>query len=166
MKKGEWREIPGAPGYTASDDGRLAGPRGKVLRTRPNHGGYPIVTIRRRTVRVHRLVAATFLGPIPAGREVNHIDGSRNNNAVSNLEYVTRSENMLHAGRMGRLGKGAKRGAANPRAKLSDEEMLLLDQLYYLREWTSRELGEAFGVSSSRVRKIASRNFGLEGGTP
>lgn len=47
---------------------------------------------------VHRLVAATFLGqPSLAGLQVNHLDGQRGNNAVSNLEYVTPAENVQHA---------------------------------------------------------------------
>ena len=45
---------------------------------------------------VHRLVAEAFC-PKPEGKDyVNHIDGSRDNNLASNLEWVTNSENALH----------------------------------------------------------------------
>ena len=52
----------------------------------------------RRTEYVHRLVAVTFLGPPPTPQrsQVNHKDGDKQNNALSNLEYVTPAENRAH----------------------------------------------------------------------
>ena len=50
---------------------------------------------------VHVLVAEAFIGPKPAGLDVNHQDGDRHNNAVANLEYLTRKENIHHAMRLG-----------------------------------------------------------------
>jgi hypothetical protein len=48
---------------------------------------------------LHRIVAITYLGP--SDLEVNHIDGIKTNNSVSNLEFVTTKENINHAIRLG-----------------------------------------------------------------
>jgi hypothetical protein len=56
---------------------------------------------KRSNQLVHRLVAQAFIGFIDRGFEVNHKDGDKTNNCVSNLEIVTRSENCTHAIRTG-----------------------------------------------------------------
>lgn len=55
----------------------------------------------KKPVKVHRLMAKTFLLNPENKPEVNHIDGNRMNNNLSNLEWVTRSENERHAWRTG-----------------------------------------------------------------
>ena len=72
--------------------------------------GYFVVSLanndRGKWVRVHRLVATAFL-PNPHNLpEVNHKDGNKQNNNVDNLEWVTRSQNNLHAWRTGLREKG------------------------------------------------------------
>jgi hypothetical protein len=56
--------------------------------------------------RVHRLVAAAFCNKRDGCDEVNHKDGNKLNNRAENLEWCTKSENMLHAYRMGLQTKG------------------------------------------------------------
>lgn len=73
----------------------------KNLRTRITPHGYEIVTLvkngNRKTLYVHRLVAITFI-PNPEGKpQVNHIDGNKQNNHLSNLEWCTAKENLNHA---------------------------------------------------------------------
>lgn len=66
---------------------------------------------------VHSVVASAFLGRCPSGKEVNHKDGIKSNPNVTNLEYVTRSENLIHAYRI--LKHGISRGPDNYLSKLS-----------------------------------------------
>src|SRR4051794_16099918 len=108
----EWRSVPGLPAYAVSSEGRIKritpqrGSRiGRILNGCINEDGYRNFSLRTdggsRTIRLHCVVAEAFLGPRPAGTEVNHIDGNKLNCAVSNLEYLTHADNMLHAGQTG-----------------------------------------------------------------
>ncbi|MDT9683471.1 HNH endonuclease signature motif containing protein [Streptomyces sp. TRM76323] len=56
---------------------------------------YARVSIDGKTIKLHRLIIETFLGK--SELEVNHIDGNKRNNSLSNLEYVSRSQNVKHA---------------------------------------------------------------------
>lgn len=60
-----------------------------------NNAGYHIVNIGFSAL-LHRVMAYTFLGnPRETQRDINHIDGDKNNNRASNLEWCTHKENML-----------------------------------------------------------------------
>ena len=60
-----------------------------------NNAGYHLVNIGFSAL-LHRVMAYTFLGnPREEQRDINHIDGNKNNNAISNLEWCTHKENMI-----------------------------------------------------------------------
>lgn len=83
---------------------------------------------------LHRLVAKTFLNNPDNKPHVNHLDNNSVNNEVSNLEWVTHSENMLHAQKQGRLYKaqsnGGVAGSASNRLKMLDRVKQMVDQTY------------------------------------
>jgi len=62
--------------------------------------GYLQVMIARKKYSVHRLIAEAFCGAHTDDQVVNHKDGNRQNNVASNLEWITRSENIRHAYRV------------------------------------------------------------------
>lgn len=79
---------------------------GRLLTPQPVPGGYLRVQLWRggkvKNALLHVLVARAFLEPPPGrGYEVNHDDGNKHNCAASNLEWMTRPENMRHAYRTG-----------------------------------------------------------------
>lgn len=97
-----WKTADGYPDYEVSTAGRVKKKStGKVLTSTVDSRGYPAVTIfsdgKQRTKNVHRLVAETFI-PNPDDKlTVNHKDGNKRNNHISNLEWNTLSENVKHA---------------------------------------------------------------------
>lgn len=112
MSERRWLPIPGASRYSVSDDGRVRNTTtGKELKASLGQG-YPTVGLPTGTIRVHILVAAAFIGPRPVGMSIDHVDGNKTNNDVSNLEYVTHEENMRRAAVLGLLAKGEDNGAS------------------------------------------------------
>lgn len=107
MNSEEWRWIPGFENeYSVSNHGRVRSHlrKPRYLSTRSlSTNGYSLIKLRGKTVYIHMVVAEVFLGPRPEGFEINHKDLNKTNNDVSNLEYVTHSENMEHAYRAGRF---------------------------------------------------------------
>ena len=95
-----WTSLPGWP-YEVSNLGKVRNSSGKVIKPWRQTNGYISVDLHqdgiKRSFRVHRLVAEAFIPNPESKKEVNHIDGNKDNNAVSNLEWTTHQENMSHA---------------------------------------------------------------------
>jgi hypothetical protein len=103
----QWRPIPGASMYEASDQGEVRSWRGwrgrrrteapRILKPALQHG-YPTVSIVdddgcKATFRVHRAVLLAFRGPRPPDMQTRHANGIRTDNRLSNLNYCTPSQN-------------------------------------------------------------------------
>ena len=141
----KWKEIPGYEGeYAASTLGRilslerivvrsnlrLCSVKQKILKLngRLRKGTYLTAQLNGESKRVHRLVWITFVGQIPDGYEINHKDGVKSNNNLTNLELATHKENMEHAVRT-KLFPSHK-GEKNGMAYLTDLEVLEVRKLY------------------------------------
>ena len=92
----EYKPILDYPDYEVSNLGNVRNIKtGRILKPR-NNDGYYRVLLNNKNKRIHRLVALTFL-PNPDNKtDVDHIDRNRTNNVVSNLRWVSRSENCLN----------------------------------------------------------------------
>lgn len=152
------KEIPGYPGYHANRDGNIYSTKRKGVALLMKKGltncGYEKIGfyVDRKKVYplVHRLILSTFAGH-PGGLHCNHKNGNRTDNRLSNLEWVTRSENERHARR--ELGK-LMHGHHNTLAKLTDKKVTRIRQLR--REgWTFQSLADKFGIGVSHACRVA-----------
>ena len=95
------------PNYFVDVGGNIYNKEGSKLKTTTTKNGYERFNIGSPTKSflVHRLVAENFIQNSDNKPEVNHIDGNKLNNNLSNLEWVTRSENIVHGFNNGLISK-------------------------------------------------------------
>lgn len=113
-----------------------------------NRCGYLHGLINGRDRSYHRIIAECFI-PNPFNKpDINHINGIKTDNRVKNLEWCTRSENVIHAYRTG-LGKSVI-GINNHNSKLND------DLVRYIRKSnkTNYKLAKELGVDPSTIRDV------------
>jgi hypothetical protein len=98
--------IVDSAGHVISNKGRMP----RILRAATNNCGYKVIVIsinnKQQMYLVHRLVALKYIDRVEGKQYVNHIDGDKSNNDVSNLEWCTHSHNVQHAFDTGLVGKG------------------------------------------------------------
>lgn len=158
-----WKFILGRDDYEVSSLGRVrsyrapGGARGLLSEPRLvspwlARNGYPMVTLagRPRSKRyVHHLVAEAFLGPRPNGLDVAHWDGTKTNNALANLRYATKAENMAD-----KLRHGTDNRADHAKfAKLSKADVLAIRKRASSGENQS-QIARDFGVCQQTVSLI------------
>jgi hypothetical protein len=88
--------------YIVYENGEIYSKKYKrFLKTRINHNGYTCVKLNYKQIRLHRIIALLFIDNPLNKKCVNHINGIKSDNYVSNLEWCTHSENNKHAYRIG-----------------------------------------------------------------
>ena len=120
---------------------------GHILKPQPNAKGYLRVSICKKLVFVHRLVAEKYIPNPDNLPQVNHKDGNKLNNNVDNLEWVDNQVNRTHAVLTGLH----KSGEAIKTVKLDWEKV------EYIREHpeiSSREYAEMYGCSPSTINDV------------
>lgn len=158
----EWRVIPQFQDYEASSFGRIRSREREIVYSdgrRRTHkskilnpgvsAGYLFVNIckngKSKSVKVHSLVASTFLGEKPEKFDVCHINGDRTDNRISNLEYGSRSKNNLDGYRI--------RGCVNKNQKLSPDIAEEIKRKLLLGV-SQRELAREYLVCKSTISAI------------
>lgn len=189
MKETEiWKDVPGFPGYRCSNLGQVMSYRRKLphvlsqtLHDSNNPDGYLSVTLHDKDGHpsnwfVHRVVAMTFLPDFDTQLTVNHQDGNKQNNHVSNLEMMTSSDNTadfqtndVHADNRDRwkekLSERAterysdpeerkKTGAAISKTYREDEEARRNKSEASKRNWTNPETRDKI-ISAMKERTLS-----------
>ena len=96
MKNESYKPYPKNPNYLASSTGKVF----SLYRMREVGSdtmyGYQAVMVNNHWVGAHRIVYEAWKGEIPKGYEINHLNGKKKDNRPSNLEAVTKKENIRH----------------------------------------------------------------------
>ena len=172
----EWRSIKGFEGkylisnfarvktipfYTNHTKGRrLVGER--IRKVFVGRNGYPTVTLGGNNKTIHRIIATAFI-PNPENKpQVNHINGIKTDNHISNLEWATSSENLKHAYNTG-LKKCYYKGGHNSPARKSvvamkDCVILEFESIRDLASFLACNLGTLYN-------KAMNKNFNYKGYT-
>lgn len=148
----QWKAVAGYEGlYEVSNHGRVKGPKG-LIKPKVSNNGYARTELWKKGERwrptIHRLVAQTFIENPENKPQVNHLDGNKLNNTVSNLEWCTAQENMLHA-----VALHKRHGANSCTAKLTEREVIAI--LVMLEKGVhGKWLADIFGITNAQITNL------------
>lgn len=158
-----WKNLPSHPRYEVSSEGRVRSapftdasgrPRKeRMLKPSPTTDGYlrANLWVAGRAVHplIHRLVHLAFHGPIPAGFEVNHLNGDRADNRPENLNSLSHGDNVRHS----RDTLGALY-ATYGNAKIGVAEIREIDALLRGGVLSDRAIARIYGLCKASVWNI------------
>jgi hypothetical protein len=154
----DWRQVELLPHLWISSEGQVYSTKtNRILKNRicgHEGNGYYAIAYRRNgrtaNMKIHRLVAEYFI-PNPENKPfVNHKDGNKFNNHKDNLEWVTCSENILHAIN---TGLNPKRGNNNHNSKIPESEINRIIDLHKAGFYQS-SIAKLFKVHQSTINRI------------
>jgi hypothetical protein len=132
--------------------------KSKLLKGQISHG-YQIISLSKDGLKkqhyIHRLVAGAFIDNTSNKREVNHIDGNKLNNELSNLEWVSSKENKIHC-RKNHLQRIAK-GNDYRNAKLNDTMIKDILLLYHFSNISQHKIAQKYNVCQQLINGIVNR---------
>jgi hypothetical protein len=154
-----WKDIKGYEGfYQISNLGRVKTLNFKVAKILKNsldsRGYYQVKLKDRKSHLIHHLVMKNFVSEKPSpDHQVNHINGVKTDNYLENLEWVTRSQNMLHAYKLGLNYTLGKKGSSHPNASITENDVKEIRK----SNLTSKELGEKYNLSYKTICAIRAK---------
>ena len=169
MEEEIWRDIENYEGfYQVSNQGRIKSldryvnskngsvqlKKGKILKPNIDNGGYLGVSLQFNSkvkfVRIHRLVAITFI-PNPNNLPiVLHKDDNPANNNVDNLKWGTHQDNKV-------IKKRQAKGEKQHLSKLNEQQVLEIREKYIPIIYSQRDLAKEYSVAQSTIKNIINR---------
>ncbi len=164
MSEATWKTISDFPNYEISNNGQVRRTTSqygnkyeqpRAVKAHPNHKGYLNVVIQkngfRKNYQVHTLVWDHFGDGKRDGLnvQVNHLDGNKLNNHISNLEICSAGENLSHAYRIGK--KRPVNGLRHGGATVPFEQVNLIRQLHSSGEYTIAELSRRYNIHRQTI---------------
>jgi hypothetical protein len=172
----EWVDIIGYEGiYQVSDKGRVKRLSGhclakagkyrtvaeSILTCFPNKTRYNYLYVNLnnngiKQYRVNVLVAKHFIENPLNLPEVNHIDGDKNNNQKTNLEWSTKLDNMRHSYKIGT--HKIRTGEKAPNSKLTLEQVVQIKEKLAKKE-SGRSIAKDFNISEGMISLIKNNKY-------
>ena len=165
-----WKKVEGY-NYEVSDDGQVRNYKTKKLLKQGVNKSYPYARVSfslgcsgtPKIMFIHRLVAEAFINNPENKPQVNHIDGNKLNNNVTNLEWVTAKENTEHA-----INTGLKDISELPLSMNKASIKVTSKKIVAINKFTSEtlefksisECARALNIPVSTVQRYASSNDG------
>jgi hypothetical protein len=165
-----WKKIPNYSSYEISNYGEIKTfnwknlGREAIMKPALDPNGYPRTMLKRddgviHTIKVHRLVAITFIENPEEKPHVNHINGIRNDNRVFNLEWCTAKENIQHSFK---IGLSSQKGEKNSNATLTDEQVREILANYEFgktgkKGMTKQQLADKYNTTFSVIKRLVQR---------
>lgn len=152
-----WKQAPGYEGlYNVSNLGNVFSIVSNRLLTPYLRKGYKSVWLTKmrieKNILIHRLVAIAFIPNPENKKEVNHLDGVRNNSLVTNLEWATHAENIQHADK---TGLRSNKGENCKTSKLTSQDVFEIRRMKGIM--TQRALAKKFNVKSPTINAVQQR---------
>lgn len=150
-------DIAGYEGrYAVTESGRVwSYVRNQWLNPWSCKKGYLYVDLGGKTLKVHRLVASAFIDNPKSLPQVNHIDGDKANNVVSNLEWCDNSHNVKHAWDNNLMYVSDRLHDWNKsRRRFIDAEILTIRAMKRSGNFTNGQIAKCFKVSTGTIRQI------------
>lgn len=133
--------------------------KGKWLKPILTDDGYFVVHLYKNgksfMKKVHRLVLETFVELCPSGMQCRHLNGNRQDNRLENLCWGTASENQQDRIRHGTDSNGEK----SPVAKLTEQNVKQIRELYNSKKFNQTQLADKFGVGQCTIHRIVTKKM-------
>jgi len=162
----KWKRIPNYSRYEASTYGRIktfnwkGSGQERIMTPAKDKSGYLRTTLIRddgiyHPIKVHRIIAQTFI-PNPFNLpEVNHLKGIKDDNRVTEIEWSTRRNNIKHSFDTGLQINGFNEDARN--VKLTNKQVQEIRNKYVPRKYSLYKLANEYGIGTTQIHRIISQ---------
>lgn len=118
--------------------------------------GYLRVKVNKKALQVHQIMAVKYFGDKCIGMQINHKDGNKLNNLKTNLDLVTREENIKHGWNNGLYNNSKKTGFYNLLGSKHPNSKLTEEQARYIKysDKKTKELSDMFNVDPRTIRYV------------